>query len=300
MLQKFFSYIPRSGSRVITSKHNKYVAISRIQAGTVVAGNLAVLQFYTAAPGENYCRYEAHRLCKEIVDLVGGFAEDDRGNITLAVPAHKGWDAYNVISGLLPLTPCERLSMRRQLWWQGLVKLSSVEDYQPVEVQPEPIRVLPAWHYSRKLQKDIPGVCIVLEKDYEKHVRLELDCVPYTIFITDRGWSLSAVYGDDIVVNSPYYKEHFLDITEPEAIKLALSIIKDDRFPASPCDLEEDLCVEWAGISLIKVDDTVSLQVFRGGVDDSVFDQLIPLAASVNCHADLPSWAGWEHRQYIC
>jgi len=53
MLQKFFSYVPRSGSRVISFKFNDYVAISGIRAGTVVAGNLAVLQFYTAVFLEN-------------------------------------------------------------------------------------------------------------------------------------------------------------------------------------------------------------------------------------------------------
>jgi len=305
MLQKFFSYVPRSGSRVISFKFNDYVAISGIRAGTVVAGNLAVLQFYTAVPGEHYCRYEAHRLCEEIIDLVGGLAEDDGGTITLAVPSHKGWDVCTIVDGLLPLTPCERLSMRRQLWLQGLAKLTGLEDYAPVEVKPQIIRVLPGWRYNKELGKDIPAICIVLEDDYQKHLRLELNA-PYVIFITDKGWPISAVYKDNVIVDSPYYKDYFLDITEPKAVKMALETINHYRLPATLVDDNYDICVELSGITLAKADDTISLQIYRGqDADvDSVFDKLIPLAASVNCHADLPSWAGWEHRhqipQYIC
>lgn len=302
MLQKFFSYVPRSGSRVISFKFNDYVAISRIRAGTVVAGNLVVFKFYTAVPGEHYCRYEAHRLCEEIIDLVGGLAEDDGGTITLAVPAHKGWDVYTVVNGLLPLTPCERLSMRRQLWLQGLAKLTGLEDYAPVEVKPQIIRVLPGWRYNKELGKDIPAICIVLEDDYQKHLRLELNAEPYVVFITDKGWPVSATYGDSVTVDSPYYKDYFLDITEPKAVKTALETINHYRLPATLVD-DNDICVELPGITLAKADDTISLQIYRGGVDDSVFGKIKPLAASINNHAELPAWAGWSRRfqipQYI-
>lgn len=304
MLQKVFSYVPRSGSRVISFKVNDYVAISRVRAGTVAAGNLAVFKFYTAAPGENYCRFEAHRLCKEIIDLVGGLAEDDRGTITLAVPAHKGWDVYNVIVGLLPLTAYERVSLRRQLWWQGQARLTALEDYEPLKVEAQPIRVLPGWYYHKELGKDIPGVCVVMEDDYQKHLRLELTAHPHVVFITDKGWPVSAIYGDDITVDSPYYKDYFLEISEPEAIKTALEIINHPQLPPSLIDSSDDVYVELEGVTLAKVDDTISLQVYCDGIIESdTFEKIKPLAASINNNAELPAWAGWTRRfqipQYI-
>ena len=300
MLQKLFSYTPRSGSRVIASKANDYVAISRIRAGTVAAGNLVVFKFYTATPGENYCRFEAHRLCKEIIDLIGGLAEDDRGTIILAVPAHKGWDVYNVIVGLLPLTSYERVSLRRQLWWQDLARLTALEDYEPIEAEARPIRVLPGWHYHKELGKDIPALCVVLEDDYQKHLRLELTAYPYVVFITDKGWPVSATYGDDIIVDSPYYKDYFLEITAPKAVKQALETINHSQLPPSSVDSADDIYVELEGVTLAKVDDTISLQVYCDGIIESdVFEKIKPLAASINNHAELPAWAGWLRRFQI-
>jgi len=299
MLQKFFSYIPRSGSRVIAFKFNDYVAISRIRAGTVVAGDVAILEFYTAVPGDNYCRYEAYRLCEEIIDLVGGFAEDNRGTITLIVPAHKGWDVHSVIVRLLPITECERVSLRRQLWRQGLAKLSGLEDYVQFEGEPQPIRVLPGWRYHKELGKDIPAIVVVRENSYQEYLRAESNHQPYVVFITDKGWPISAVYGDNIVVDSPYYKDYFLDITEPTAVKMALEAINHYRLPPTLVDSDNDVYVELEKLTLAKVDDTISLQIYRGGIEDDIFDKIKPLAGSINNHAELPIWAGWERKYQI-
>lgn len=84
MLRSYFSYRPRSGSRVLVSRPVAGVCIAHPGPGTICAGWVTVLSYYAAQPGA-YWRHEAKEAARQIVAAVGGMAEDDQGTITLVV-----------------------------------------------------------------------------------------------------------------------------------------------------------------------------------------------------------------------
>lgn len=96
---QFFSYRPRSGSRVIAAKPVDGVVIADAWCGTICAGDVVALSYVTAEPGSHW-RVEAGRLASEIVEAVGGLAEDARGVVSIVVPRRHAVTAHELMSAV--------------------------------------------------------------------------------------------------------------------------------------------------------------------------------------------------------
>lgn len=94
---QFFSYQPRSGSRVLASRVAPAVVVAYPGCGTIVCGDLVQLSYGTAYPG-HYWRTEARRMAQQIVLRVGGLAEDEQGCVSLVVPRQWGWRAHELMT----------------------------------------------------------------------------------------------------------------------------------------------------------------------------------------------------------
>jgi hypothetical protein len=98
-MQQFFSYRPKSGSRVLASEPNHHCVIGDLgTAGTICAGDIVAMSWNTATPGPNYWRQIAVETAKGIVTAVGGLAEDNQGDVTLVTTKPHAYRAAEIMT----------------------------------------------------------------------------------------------------------------------------------------------------------------------------------------------------------
>lgn len=164
-MRRFFSYKPRSGSRVLVAIPTAEIAICQVQAGTVAVGNMATISMYSAQPGR-HCRFDAQRFAEETIRLVGGLAEDNQGVVTLCVPERYAWVVANAAADLMP--ELDRADLMRQLWRQGLAVLNEIDQhvgfgYAPsshICGEPNPVEAIPGWKTTAE-EETVPCLYVV-------------------------------------------------------------------------------------------------------------------------------------------
>lgn len=85
-IRTFFSYTPRSGSRVIAAQPTQDILILESAFGTYAAGDFITFSLSAAEPGR-WWRNTACRLAEQIVAAIGGLAEDCQGAVSICFPA---------------------------------------------------------------------------------------------------------------------------------------------------------------------------------------------------------------------
>lgn len=288
MLTKFYSYIPRSGSRVIASNPTDEVAICAVRSGTIAVGDLGTVTLYAAKSGEWY-RPDAARFAREVVDLVGGLAEDDGGYVSIVTPRRYTAGIWELAQRSLPITHEDYQSVPARLWREGCLTLTDVSEagaakYERRSIEPVTLECHPGWKRG------------VGEDSREAWPAIAFRIGPHDdLFVTDKGHPVTCQFGDR-EYTSPKYQTGFLAIGEPH-VDEALRILGID--PSIRSQYQEfdqppvPEGIEWViggddSTEYIHVD-TSAARLLAGHVQ-----QLEVLAYAVNFHADLPEWAGWE------
>ena len=305
-IHRLFSYRPRSGSRVLAAKPNQFVAIGELEAGTLAVGSISIFSIEASYPGK-WWRSLAARVARDIVESVGGLAEDANGTINVAVPWQHTKDVFKLICRIAPneVKDDVKTSLETQAYQQGLGKIiHHREDGFVIELEEkdaEEIFVLPA-------RMNGPAVVIIQKKEWEDWVFQNIPPkVP--LFITDKGRPFSVTYGDNIVVStgSPIEWKQW---DGPEAVRNAVYLSKAWTCPEDIISREWYLSEErvpWNNepvVTFSNVDDCPVLQVWiqhLHGLKTSLvycqgFEQFLHhrTASQINAHHLLPSWAGWD------
>jgi len=298
-IQRFFSYCPRSGSRVLAAKPNQFVAIGELEAGTLAVGSILVFSIDAAQPGK-WWRALASRVARDIVESVGGLAEDANGTVTLAVPAQYTKEVFELIYQIAPNNVKDDIkkSLSIQAYRQKLGKIIHREGGFIVELEekePEEIFVLPARYNGF-------AVAVVTKKEWEDWVFQNIP-PKAPLFVTNKGRPFSVTCGDDIIVEtgSPIeWKQWDGDQAVENAVYLSKAWKLPDDITSREYYCSEER-VPWNGepvVTFSNIDDCPVLQVWVNHLHGErfLFEQFLRhrTASQVNAHHFLPSWAGWD------
>ncbi len=131
-MAEFFSYCPRSGSRIIKQKVTSTMcAFTFYNNSVLLAGEIAVLKYNAANPGKYYWRNDANRAAGEIISAVGGLAEDANGVISLAVPLRVALQVNEMMKQLRPRDMAgtlEDADNDARLWQAGRLEIAATYD----------------------------------------------------------------------------------------------------------------------------------------------------------------------------
>lgn len=321
MMKQYFSYRPRSGSRVFASLPTDHVAICDVRAGTIAVGDVVTLTLESAVPGGWY-RDDARRAAAEVVHAVGGMAEDDQGGVTLVVPRHTVPRVLPTIRRLLG--PCRASDLEAQLWRQAAAELVAIAvpdggQFRLIEAPPIALDCVPGW--MTRPQRDAAGDIV---DDADGRIVYE---TVRALWIVDARWrgvqagshiGQPHYYVEGRRVGQPHYVEgrrvrHCDHIAVTDKGRHFRGFIGEQRYDTPAHDKQ------WVQIDPPHVDQARSLlpeplpdgveywegdedsppniQAWRHAVDGTTFASLMRLASQVNHHASLPEWAGWESRE---
>jgi len=293
---QFFSYMPKSGSRVIAAKPGPSVIICDIAGGTVAVGDIAIISVYTARRGPLYRRGLVRRMAEEIIPITTGLAEDCQGVVTLAVPVNEVNTIITLLNELIQLSPYDLLDAKRQLWRQGLATIKSDLagiNLEIKSIEARQVRAIPGW------RGDTPAVYVVYNSDYEHYLKAGVAPSVYTC-VTDKGRIFTAHYADG-AVRAPSSKVAYLMIYDHDRILNAVNILNNSyplfkgvNIPTEKFNSDFSFTNEELGLELTIIDDSWSLIVTRNEFNDLVIYHLKDLADEINNHVNYPDWAGWE------
>lgn len=298
-IRRFFSYRPRSGSRVLAAKPNQFVAIGELEAGTLAVGSISIFSIEASYPGK-WWRSLAARVARDIVESVGGLAEDANGMISFGVPKQYTKGIIELICRIAPNNVKDdvKTSLETQAYRQGLAKIVHREDGFVIELEekePEEIFILPA-------RMNGPSVAVVTKKEWGDWTFQNIP-PKAPLFVTDKGRPFSVTYGDNIVVStgSPIEWKQW---DGPEAVQNATYLSKAWKLPDDITSREyycSEERVPWNGepvVTFSNIDDCPVLQVWISHLhgEKFLFEQFLRhrMASQINANHFLPSWAGWD------
>lgn len=329
MLTSYYSYCPRSGSRVKAAQPTDEVAICRVASGTIAVGDLVTLTLSAAQPG-HYYRHDAVRLGEQVIPLTGGMCEDAQGAVTLVVPRHRVPEVLVLIQDLLP--QADMFDLDRQAWQQRAATLRSLgrngATYTIAQepVCGTPIACVPGWKERPVYDADgsrtgetvtVPALYFtdrraVTGVQYSPFVGdphwVENRCVHRSPFVcvTDKGRPFTAdltVWPSEYEYETPRDAVAWLQIDGPQ-LDAALEIMGIPTSLREVGDAYYDVGLSGTDIGyptdLVTFvtgyePDSDYLQVHRGPETAHLFPRLEPLASQINRHACYPEWAGWRH-----
>ncbi len=126
-MNQFFSYMPKSGSRVIAAKSVLGLCLAYPRAGTIIAGDFIALVYAAAMPSLHW-REKAKEMAKQIVESIGGLAEDAQGTITLCVPTVWAFAANERMKSIRPKAEyfsAEDATNESELWKGGILQIKA-------------------------------------------------------------------------------------------------------------------------------------------------------------------------------
>lgn len=182
----FFSYMPRSGSRVIAARNCQDIIILESYCGTYAAGDFVHISLSAAEP-KRWWRNTACRLAEQVVASVGGLAEDDRGTVSIVFPAAYAAEIAKEVKSLAcyHMMPEYGAEIDRQAWRQEAAVLA-ISDQGTVEYH---------YYHNRQIERIalevVPGfarrnVRLSNEESQEMH-GIEFKTVVYpAIWVCDR------------------------------------------------------------------------------------------------------------------
>lgn len=293
-MRTFFSYCPRSGSRIIAKQSTQQIAVVALSAGWMCVGEFARFTFYSATPGKHY-RGDACRFADECVQAFGGMAEDACGKVTLCVPQHHASDVLHLARLCLP--EADHTALAAQMWQQGFSTITG-GDSPRIELKAIAhacrLACIPGWRHT--LNRDVePQVWHSVPALWFFDADASNSADPARVCVSDKGRYIE--YQDYMAkVCTPSHPVGWLQI-DGNAVADALRIL--GIIPEN-CPLVHgyrqtqyrDL-VEYA-----PGDEEVApfIQVKRGHTTGGVWDLLLPLASQTNsCCITTPEWAGWVH-----
>lgn len=292
-MQTFFSYKPRSRSRIIAKQSTQQIAVVGLTAGWMCVGEFARFTFHSATPGKHY-RGDACRFAKECVAAFGGLAEDACGAVTLCVPQHHAPDVLHLVRLCLP--DADQTALAGQMWQQGFAHIVGA-DSPHIEMKPIAqacrLACVPGWRHTLtrdvepQVWHDIPALWFFDADDATDDRR--------RVCVSDRGRHIEYDHGMAKVC-TPNHPVGWMQI-DGDNVAHALEIL---GIIPEECPLVHGYRQTQYG-DLVEYapgdeDFPAFIQIKRGHTTGGVWGRLLQLASQTNaCCVTTPSWAGWVH-----